>query len=72
MFLGGLAIVGGSTLTPAEWFTGNLIPATLGNIIGGSICVACSYASIYGTPGNDSSTEALVADKPPDSSREEY
>ena len=50
MFLGGLAIASGSPITPLEWITRNLIPTTLGNILGG-LCVAIPYNMIYGRRG---------------------
>jgi formate/nitrite transporter FocA (FNT family) len=30
---------------------GNLLPVTLGNIIGGAVCVAGVYALAFGRPG---------------------
>lgn len=55
MFLGGLAIVSGAPITPADWLTKNLVPATLGNMVGGALCVATSYAFIYGAPAKGGS-----------------
>jgi len=51
MFLGGLAIASGSPITPLEWVTRNLIPTTLGNILGG-LCVAVPYNLIFGSRGS--------------------
>lgn len=39
-------------LSAAEFVQRNLIPATLGNLIGGATLVATSYACSLGTPGH--------------------
>ena len=41
-----VAIGGGST-TDLAGFVANLIPVTLGNIVGGAVCVALAYHVIY-------------------------
>ena len=38
----------GAPLTAKQIIVDNLIPATLGNWIGGAICVSTVYAFIYG------------------------
>ena len=34
-------------LTWGNFFSKNLLPVTLGNIVGGAICVGCAYWFIY-------------------------
>jgi len=36
-----------SGLTWGTFWTGNLIPVTLGNIVGGALCVGCVYWAVY-------------------------
>ncbi len=36
-----------SGLTWRTFWTGNLIPVTLGNIVGGAVCVGCVYWAVY-------------------------
>jgi hypothetical protein len=40
---------------------GNLLPVTLGNIIGGAVCVAGVYALAFGRPGNSNAAPAMAA-----------
>ena len=40
---------------------GNLLPVTLGNIIGGAVCVAGVYALAFGRPGNSDAAPAMAA-----------
>lgn len=52
-----------SPLRPAaEFIKKNLIPATLGNIIGGMALVGAMYSLVYGRPGQAMSTawDAMV------------
>ena len=39
----------GAKITYAEFIFKNLIPVTLGNIVGGAGCVGLGYASVYGS-----------------------
>ena len=34
-------------ITWGGFFGGNLLPVTIGNIIGGAICVGCAYWFVY-------------------------
>ena len=36
-----------TNLTWGNFFSKNLLPVTLGNIVGGAICVGCAYWFIY-------------------------
>ena len=36
-------------MTSMDFVMKNLLPVTLGNIVGGALCVALSYSSIHGT-----------------------
>ena len=36
-------------MTTMDFLLKNLLPVTLGNIVGGALCVALSYSSIHGT-----------------------
>jgi formate/nitrite transporter len=47
-FLFCIALMMGAPLTPYQIIVQNLIPSTLGNWVGGAICVATVYAFIYG------------------------
>lgn len=50
MFIIQIAMAGGAAITWQQFILGNLIPATIGNVIGGAIFFALSYAVIYGKP----------------------
>ncbi|KXZ54820.1 hypothetical protein GPECTOR_4g891 [Gonium pectorale] len=50
MFLFVMAWAQGENITAKEFIWHNLIPATLGNYIGGGICLATVYAFAYGGP----------------------
>lgn len=39
---------------------GNLLPVTLGNIIGGAVCVAGVYALAFGRPGSGNAAPAMA------------
>lgn len=52
MFFLPLAMLNGSDVTVSELFFSNLIPATLGNIIGGALFVGGLYWAIYLKPSN--------------------
>ena len=47
MFFIPLAMFQGTDISVGQLFVDNLIPATLGNIIGGFVFVGCSYGYIY-------------------------
>jgi hypothetical protein len=46
-----LALARGAKLSAKDVIAHNLIPATLGNWVGGAVCVATVYALAYGLPG---------------------
>ena len=48
MFILPLGMLRGSGLTVAQMFTKNLIPVTLGNIVGGALCVMMPYGTTLG------------------------
>lgn len=48
MFLIPLGILRGADITIVQMFTKNLIPVTLGNIVGGALCVMAPYGSTFG------------------------
>jgi formate transporter len=50
MFLIPMAIARGAPITAREFLWKNLFPATLGNWIGGAICLSTVYAFTYGRP----------------------
>lgn len=45
-----LAIAYGAPLSAYEVVVGNFIPATIGNWIGGGVCVSAAYALTFGAP----------------------
>lgn len=47
-FVFSMALMMGAPLTAQQIIVNNLIPATLGNWVGGAICVSTVYAFIYG------------------------
>jgi formate/nitrite transporter FocA (FNT family) len=47
MFFIPLGIFLGAEATWAQFFINNLIPVTLGNIVGGALFVACAYWFVY-------------------------
>lgn len=49
-FLITLGLWRGAHGTAYDYAIGNLLPSTIGNFIGGAICIATPYAFIYGTP----------------------
>lgn len=51
MFIIPLGIALGAKVTVAQFLTTNLLPVTLGNIVGGAVCVATAYAFIFGSLG---------------------
>ncbi|KAI8470801.1 MAG: Formate/nitrite transporter-domain-containing protein [Monoraphidium minutum] len=62
MFLLPLSLaLGNADLTAADVIVGNLIPTTLGNWVGGALCVATSYAFVYGTPNRSATKWAAAA-----------
>lgn len=42
----------GAPITAAQFIRRNLVPSTLGNLLGGSILVASAYACSLGSPGH--------------------
>ena len=38
----------GADITVAQMFTKNLIPVTLGNIVGGALCVMMPFGTTFG------------------------
>lgn len=51
MFLVPLGIALGAPVTFGHFVTSNLIPVTLGNIVGGMCCVGLASAYVYGSLG---------------------
>ncbi|PNH08102.1 hypothetical protein TSOC_005370 [Tetrabaena socialis] len=49
MFLFVMGWAQGANVTAKEFIWHNLIPATLGNYIGGGICLATTYAIAFGS-----------------------
>ena len=47
MFFIPLGIFLGAEVTWAQFFINNLIPVTLGNIVGAAVFVACAYWFVY-------------------------
>lgn len=48
MFIIPLGILRGAEITVAQMFTKNLIPVTLGNILGGALCVMAPFGTTMG------------------------
>lgn len=48
MFYVPTAILYGAEITWSDFFLYNLIPSTLGNILGGAVFVGCTYTYLYG------------------------
>lgn len=53
MFFIPWGIASGANITLAQFITQNLIPVTLGNIVGGAFCVATVYSALFGKLGNN-------------------
>ncbi|KAK9907455.1 hypothetical protein WJX75_004026 [Coccomyxa subellipsoidea] len=51
MFMVPLGIALGAKVSFATFLTANLLPVTLGNIVGGVVCIAMVYAICYGKMG---------------------
>ena len=49
LFLVPLGMMRGGKITAVEFLTKNLLPVTLGNIIGGAVCVGLAYSCIHGS-----------------------
>ena len=49
LFIVPLGMMRGGQMTTMDFLLKNLLPVTLGNIVGGALCVALSYSSIHGT-----------------------
>lgn len=48
MFIIPLGMMRGADITIAQMFTSNLIPVTLGNIVGGALCVMAPFGTTFG------------------------
>lgn len=48
MFIIPLGILRGADISIAQMFTNNLIPVTLGNIVGGAVCVMAPFGTSFG------------------------
>ena len=53
MFIIPLGIFHGAAVTWKSFFLVNLLPVTLGNIVGGAVCVAAAFSMAYGKLGNN-------------------
>ncbi|EIE18297.1 Formate/nitrite transporter, partial [Coccomyxa subellipsoidea C-169] len=51
MFMVPLGIALGAKVSFATFLTANLLPVTLGNIVGGAVCIAAVYAVCFGKMG---------------------
>ncbi|KAK9807880.1 hypothetical protein WJX72_012013 [[Myrmecia] bisecta] len=51
MFIIPLCIVLGGPITWSQFFLANLLPVTLGNIVGGAVCVATAFSFSFGRLG---------------------
>ncbi|PSC72709.1 nitrite transporter NAR1 [Micractinium conductrix] len=56
-----LGIVCGAPVTLQQFFTLNLIPVTLGNIVAGTVCMATVYSLLYGALGRKITGAAKTA-----------
>jgi formate/nitrite transporter FocA (FNT family) len=57
MFIIPLGILRGAKITVAEMFVKNLIPVTLGNVVGGALCVMAPFGINFGSWGKNKKTE---------------
>jgi formate/nitrite transporter FocA (FNT family) len=48
MFIIPLGMLRGADITMKAFFMNNLIPVTLGNIVGGALCVMAPFGTTYG------------------------
>lgn len=48
MFIIPLGMLRGAEITMAQFLTKNLIPVTLGNIVGGALCVMAPFGTTFG------------------------
>jgi len=53
MFIIPLGIFNGAAITWKSFLLANLLPVTLGNIVGGAVCVAAAFSMAYGKLGNN-------------------
>jgi formate/nitrite transporter len=60
MFFIPMAMKLGADISVRDFLLGNLLPVTLGNIIGGAVCVAGVYALAFGRPGNSNAAPAMA------------
>jgi len=52
MFIIPLAIFSGAAISWKAFLLNNLLPVTLGNIVGGAVCVAMAFSMAFGKLGN--------------------
>jgi formate/nitrite transporter FocA (FNT family) len=55
MFIIPLGMLRGAEITVGQMFLKNLIPVTLGNIVGGALCVMAPFGSAFGKWGKKKS-----------------
>ena len=48
MFMIPFGMMNGAEITIKQFICGNIIPVTLGNIVGGAVCVAGLYTYAFG------------------------
>lgn len=53
MFFGPMGIALGAPVTLGEFIVKNIIPVTIGNTIGGAVCVGLAFCCVYGKLGNE-------------------
>ena len=51
MFMVPLGIALGAPVSYGHFLAANLLPVTLGNIVGGAVCIAAVYALCFGQAG---------------------
>lgn len=61
MFFIPMGIALGAPVTWKAFFMANLLPVTLGNIVGGAVCMATTYALIFGSLGSPANKAKLAA-----------
>ena len=49
MFIIPLGMLRGGEITLSKFLLGNLLPVTLGNIVGGAVCVMAPFGSTLGS-----------------------
>ena len=51
LLCGGCAVMNGASVSTSAFLLKNLLPVTLGNTVGGAICVAAAFSYAYGKLG---------------------